>query len=179
MLGRGLLPIWRPRFHLSRLRASCLFRQTLARLNIADIRDIITRYSSTFKKQYLKWSSLSLFSLVYESGITPSILHATRSSNQEPLQGNINRLKISTHLCLDKKASSGHLLGLFNAHGCKYGWSNISQNATRLLEAPALWRVCHDEGDLIRRMRSLGSSLFGLHLLSVSKQLSALFLILT
>lgn len=76
-------------------------------------------------------------------------------------------------LRLDKQAGSGHFFGLFDTHDCKDRWSNISQNAPRLLEAPALWRVGHDEGNMVRRMRCLGCSFLSLHFLGISENLLA------
>lgn len=72
------------------------------------------------------------------------------------------------NLCPDKKALSGHLFGLLNAHGGKDSWGDITQDTVLLLEAPALGGIGQDEGHLVGSVRGLGLALLVEHLFGVT-----------
>jgi hypothetical protein len=72
------------------------------------------------------------------------------------------------HLTLDEKAASCHLLWLRQAHRCKDGWCNITQDTISLLQTPALGCVGHDKWDLISGVGSLRLAICKLHLFGIS-----------
>lgn len=84
----------------------------------------------------------------------------------------MRQIKLYTvNLCLDQEALAAHLLGLFNAHGSKDRWCDITKNTlVTLLEAPALGGVGQDEGNLVQGVGGLWCTLFVDHFLGVSRK---------
>lgn len=66
---------------------------------------------------------------------------------KEPNKHSNNRML--GDLTLNQERVSSHLLWLLQAHGFKDRGCNVAKNAVLLLQAPALWCVGHDEGNLV------------------------------